>query len=228
MQLNLQLTNIAAIIQSTQTADYTIMAIAHKTCGMQIYPHPHWRCTDESPSGSNGTSSGSGAGTLVTDGMVSVRRFPLAPFNTGYSPLNCSGNPGVNGLSHRGVNGKRSGQNDTDSPFGSVWICSIGFVLVLLVTIPLGYYNLDDNIYVQIGAAVMLFFVLAGWGIGFAAPDHLVRKRSHYTYTPLLPVRSTLYIFIYDVSYREGCGYITGNAGGRTTMASRRGALPTT
>lgn len=31
----------------------------------------------------------------------------------------------------------------------------------------------DDNIIVQIGAAVMLFFVLAGWGIGFDAPDHL-------------------------------------------------------
>ena len=93
--LNLQLTNIAAIIQSTQTADYTIMAIAGKTCGMQIYPHPHWRCTDVA------TADGSGSHETSDDAM-----------------------------------------NDTDSPFGSVWICSVGFVLVLLVTIPLGYYNL--------------------------------------------------------------------------------------
>jgi hypothetical protein len=29
------------------------------------------------------------------------------PFNSGCLPLNYSGNPGVNGVSHRGVNGER-------------------------------------------------------------------------------------------------------------------------
>ena len=31
----------------------------------------------------------------------------LYPFNAGYLPLNYSGNPGVNGVSYRGVNAKR-------------------------------------------------------------------------------------------------------------------------
>jgi hypothetical protein len=34
----------------------------------------------------------------------------LYPFDTGYLPLNYSGNPGVNGVYYRDVNGKRSGQ----------------------------------------------------------------------------------------------------------------------
>ena len=40
--VNLQLSNITAIIQSTQTADYTIMAITGKTCGMEFFPKLHW------------------------------------------------------------------------------------------------------------------------------------------------------------------------------------------
>jgi hypothetical protein len=35
------------------------------------------------------------------------------PFNTGCLPLNHSGNPGVNGVSYRGVNGKRLAQART-------------------------------------------------------------------------------------------------------------------
>jgi len=40
---------------------------------------------------------------------------------------------------------------NTDSPFGSSYVLSVGYIIVLFVTIPLGYYNLDDNIYVQVG-----------------------------------------------------------------------------
>jgi hypothetical protein len=131
--LNLQLSNIAAIIQSTQTADYTIQEIAGKTCGLEIYPKPKWQCVNKAGGGGGGDdgADGSGSGGAI-DAMVSG-----------------------------------------DSPFGEVWIVSIGFVVVLLITIPLGYWNLDDNIWVQIGAAFLLFVVLAGWGVGFAQPEHL-------------------------------------------------------
>ena len=40
---------------------------------------------------------------------------------------------------------------DSNSPFGDVIIISLGFMLVLMTAIPLGYFNLDDNIYVQVG-----------------------------------------------------------------------------
>ena len=53
-------------------------------------------------------------GYAFTQASAVSRRFPfpvyrLPPFNAGHLPLNCSGNPGVNGVSHRGVNGPRSG-----------------------------------------------------------------------------------------------------------------------
>lgn len=129
--VNLQLSNITAIIQSTQTADYTIMAIAGKTCGMEFYPKVHWSCVDLEQAGNGSDGSGSVSGD---DGL-----------------------------------------SDSDSPFGPVWVLSIGFVLVLVITIPLGYWNLDDNIYVQIiAAAILVFFTLVGWFFGFfSRPDHL-------------------------------------------------------
>ena len=37
------------------------------------------------------------------------------------------------------------------SPFGSSLVISLGFVIVLLVAVPFGYWNLDDNIKLQIG-----------------------------------------------------------------------------
>ena len=35
------------------------------------------------------------------------------------------------------------------TPFGDVYLISIGFVVTLCLIIPLGYFNLDDNIIVQ-------------------------------------------------------------------------------
>lgn len=128
--VNLQLSNITAIIQSTQTADYTIMAIAGKTCGIELYPHPQWTCVDLQQAGADNSAAGSSTGD---DGL-----------------------------------------SDADSPFGGVWIVSIGFIIVLVITIPLGYYNLDDNVNVQIvAAAILVFFTLVGWFYGFMQPDHL-------------------------------------------------------
>ena len=45
---------------------------------------------------------------------------------------------------------------DSNSPFGSVVILSIGFVVILLTAIPLGYFNLDDNIYIQVGTLMFI------------------------------------------------------------------------
>ena len=47
----------------------------------------------------------------------SANGFPIAtyPFDTGCLPLSYSGDPGVNGVSHRGANGKRLGCVDRRS-----------------------------------------------------------------------------------------------------------------
>jgi hypothetical protein len=43
---------------------------------------------------------------------------------------------------------------DSNTPFGDVVIISLGFVLVFVGTLPMGYFNLDDNIWVQIGTTL--------------------------------------------------------------------------
>ena len=51
------------------------------------------------------------------------------PFNTGYLPLNYSGNPGVCGVSYRGVHGKRWGfvaQGSADGKTVVVRITNMG------------------------------------------------------------------------------------------------------
>lgn len=35
-----------------------------------------------------------------------------------------------------------------DSPFGDAYVVSVGFLIILCLTIPMGYFNLDDNIWV--------------------------------------------------------------------------------
>ncbi len=35
-----------------------------------------------------------------------------------------------------------------DSPFGDAYVVSVGFLVILCLTIPMGYFNLDDNIWV--------------------------------------------------------------------------------
>ena len=38
-------------------------------------------------------------------------------------------------------------------PHAFSYVVSLGFIIVLCLTIPMGYFNLDDNIWVQKGAA---------------------------------------------------------------------------
>jgi hypothetical protein len=59
-------------------------------------------------------------------------------------------------------------KGDDISPFGDVIIFSLGFLIVLLLTIPMGYFNLDDNIYIQVGACMcMIVIVLGVWMADF-------------------------------------------------------------
>jgi hypothetical protein len=39
----------------------------------------------------------------------------------------------------------------------------LGFIIVLLLTIPMGYFNLDDNMWVQQGAFVVTIGILLQW-----------------------------------------------------------------
>eukprot|EP00755_Sulcionema_specki_P017616 Sspe_Gene.11379::Locus_3839_Transcript_1_1_Confidence_1.000_Length_2162::g.11379::m.11379 len=55
------------------------------------------------------------------------------------------------------------GASTSDSPFGDSYIISIGYLVVLVLAVPLGYWNLDDNVWVQNGAFVGLCFIVFEW-----------------------------------------------------------------
>jgi hypothetical protein len=45
-----------------------------------------------------------------------------------------------------------------EMPFHSDYVISIGFIIIMAVCVPLGYFNLDDNQIVQEGTVSFLFF----------------------------------------------------------------------
>jgi len=56
---------------------------------------------------------------------------------------------------------------DAISAFGDAYVLTLGFLLVALASIPLGYFNLDDNIAVQIGAFFLMVAIICEWVIVF-------------------------------------------------------------
>jgi hypothetical protein len=53
------------------------------------------------------------------------------------------------------------------TPFGDVYILSLGFLLVVLMVVPLGFFNLDDNIIVQDFAFLLLCVFMGEWLVNF-------------------------------------------------------------
>ena len=55
------------------------------------------------------------------------------------------------------------------SPFGDdCWAISLGFLIVACIAVPLGFFNLDDSIWVQQGSCVALLVIVAIWFCCFA------------------------------------------------------------
>ena len=60
----------------------------------------------------------------------------------------------------------KTSDGSQDSPFGpDAYVLSIGYIVVLAIALPLGYWNLDDNIWVQNLAFVGLSFIVCEWCI---------------------------------------------------------------
>jgi hypothetical protein len=55
----------------------------------------------------------------------------------------------------------------TDSPFGDDYVVSLGFLVVLVLCVPLGYFNLEDNIWVQQFGFFFLVLCLIAWVVQF-------------------------------------------------------------
>eukprot|EP00047_Mylnosiga_fluctuans_P023645 m.142786 g.142786 ORF g.142786 m.142786 type:complete len:543 (-) comp9654_c0_seq5:255-1883(-) len=55
----------------------------------------------------------------------------------------------------------------SDSPFGRAYVISIGFLVVMAAVVPLGYLNLDDNMWVQVGGIFLLVSCVMVWSAQF-------------------------------------------------------------
>jgi hypothetical protein len=53
--------------------------------------------------------------------------------------------------------------NPTDSSFGSNYVISFGYILTMIICIPFGYLNLDDNIYIQFGGLLFVLLCMITW-----------------------------------------------------------------
>lgn len=65
-------------------------------------------------------------------------------------------------------------RDSTDSPFNHAYVVSLGYLITLAVTIPLGYLNLEDNIWVQIAGFLLLLMCILVWCYQFlfvSTPD---------------------------------------------------------
>eukprot|EP01132_Coremiostelium_polycephalum_P003307 gene3307-4142_t len=59
-------------------------------------------------------------------------------------------------------------ETTSSSPFTDVYMFfTLGFLIVLVIIIPLGFLNLDDNVIVQIGAVILMFAITSSWVIMF-------------------------------------------------------------
>ena len=56
----------------------------------------------------------------------------------------------------------------SSTPFGDMYVLSVGILIVLAVVVPLGYINLSNNIIVQKGAFMSVIAIAIWWTIDFA------------------------------------------------------------
>jgi hypothetical protein len=50
-----------------------------------------------------------------------------------------------------------------NTPFGNIYLLSLGFLLTALIVLPLGFFNLDDNVFVQKFAFLSVIFIFCAW-----------------------------------------------------------------
>jgi hypothetical protein len=95
---------------------------------------------------------------VADDALLSAAKktcaLTLYPQTPGVSPFSCIGDDSDNIV--------------TDSPFGSSYVISIGYLVVAAVTVPLSLFNLDDNIIFQMLGMLLLTVAVVIWCAQFA------------------------------------------------------------
>lgn len=59
------------------------------------------------------------------------------------------------------------GCSHSNSPFGNSMVISVGFAVVIVIIIPMGYFNLEDNIFIQFVATAIQTLIIVQWLVTF-------------------------------------------------------------
>jgi hypothetical protein len=98
--------------------------------------------------------------TIIACGVPSYALELYPNFSFTHTPFVNNSSAAANS-SAAGGNGSST---TADSPFGDAYVISLGYLIVLAAAVPLGYMNLDDNIWVQIiCAGILILVVFTAW-----------------------------------------------------------------
>lgn len=137
----LQSLNIISVIQSAQVMDNAIAAIWGNTCAFDITPFT----IDATGDGGSGS-----AGVGFTGALPQSTEF--------WSCIDTGGAPQFVTV----------GQGD---PWGCHVVVTMGFIVTFLITLPMGYFNLDDNMIIQVIAFILTILCWFVWVIAaFQSP----------------------------------------------------------
>jgi len=159
---NFQINNIVSIVESGQAMDNTLVAAAGKTCALVIYDPPSSSTTDN-----GGNSSSLSVNAFTTTTSYSIMSH-IASLPAHYWTVSQNAMYGGNEGTDQGSIWRCITQNSgADSTFGDSYIISLGFLVVMGVTVPLGYLNLEDNIWVQVVGFLGLVACIVTWTYQF-------------------------------------------------------------
>lgn len=68
----------------------------------------------------------------------------------------------------------------SNSPFGNSMVISVGFVVIIVLIIPMGYFNLEDNIFIQFIATAIQTLIIVQWLVTFLLQDLSVKSVSAF------------------------------------------------
>jgi len=160
---NFQINNIVSIVESGQAMDNTLVAAAGKTCALVIYDPPSSSAGDANGGNSTMSIDVTTRATLPYSALSHFASLPAHYWSVSQKAL-YGGNEGTDQGSIWRCITQNSG---ADSTFGDSYIISLGFLVVMGVTVPLGYMNLEDNIWVQVIGFLGLVACIITWTYQF-------------------------------------------------------------
>jgi hypothetical protein len=188
--MTFQVSNMSAIVESAQTMDSTLRAVFSKTCAMVVHSPDGQTLNAFTTTGcSNRHPDTIALWQQSADhgfqNMYDICTRTLSRNSSSDDDIQCCGDDGfyigcvsqctlqspANWDSFKPKTficvGQEYDASITDSPFGDDYVISLGYLVVLTVTIPIGFFDLESNMWVQVLGFVLLIYCFFAWMIQF-------------------------------------------------------------